>query len=341
MLTVLTQPSQQNALQQHALWTSQFAQQGNAYQHPGYGQAYPGFCVAVWQTDRLQVWHPVIITPLPPHAQPSGHPTLHDAQSPFGVGGPIVIGKPTHITQELPQFWQAWQHWCQQHHVIAELVRFDPLQQNHTPWAGLLSQASPKDTLWINLTHPLVFAHRCQRNLTKALQMGVTATYNNWADWPAFVNTYTQLMASKPDGQSYCWPNSTMTTLQQHAQHGDGVLQSVWHQGQYVGGSLFLTDAGGRAYYHLGAITPAGKAVKASHASLAGMLQHLHAIGYTACFLGGGVQPNDSLQAYKAQFTLQPPQPYIIGTAVHHQAAYNAVKAHTGQVKPPRILWYR
>jgi hypothetical protein len=312
-------------------WTSSFSAQANVYQHPAYGQAYPGFVVAHWQANNGEIWHPVTVAPIP------SQPDLQVAETPYGVGGPVVVGQP-----DKADFWQAWQTWCHSHTVIAELVRFDPLQQNHKPWQGVITQVATKPTYWVDTTRPVTLSNRCSRNVRKATSNGLRVTYQQWTvEWPLFMVTYHQLMASKVGGYRYCWPNTTMSLLRQFGENGFGVLQGLWHDELgYLGGTLFLTY-GGCAYYHLGAITPEGKRLKGSNLALAAMLDYCHRHGQKRCFLGGGLTTGDSLDAFKAQFSHEPPLPYVIGRHIHVPAAYHTLREQAGQpLDCPVMFWH-
>jgi hypothetical protein len=348
----------------------------SAYACPDYGQLYEGFGVATWQSPDLQVWHPVICQPLPPKAQQalvSSHetstpatptpekPVYKDAETPYGVGGPWLVksltGKAVGTPSALSQFWQAWHAYCQTQHIMAELIRFDPLTQSHQAFIALstpkIAMHEVKSVFTLPLGPPEVLlaelTPHLRRDYHRAERLGVNIAENSSDYQAAWQVLYQDTMQQKHAAPQ--WQGSpaffkrlfTLLAQGQKVQKGQGVLLHATQGKHYLGGALFLFNpsAGSTtAYYHLSALTPEGKRLGAGVKLIVAGALHLYAQGATQLFLGGGVQKGDSLEGFKRRFSPNTVYPYTIGTCLHLPQAHKKVCKHVG-VTPTHVFAYR
>jgi hypothetical protein len=329
--TVLTTLSELDTYWQH---TWHHVAETSPYHLPTYLAANKHVLVAIWDSPALKVWHPVVLNPIP-------DTSAWDAQSPYGLSGPLTQGSAAGKTQ-LAMFWQEWQQYCQQHTIWCELIRFNPLLGNHTDWQHLVTLVNPKGTVCV---HPDSRYHaRLKRGIRQATNTGLTALYNDWSDWPCFIAQYHQLMQAKQTDAVYFFDQAVWDSLMTLIHAGHGFFQSIRHDGVCLGGAIFLLG-NGCGYYHVGAISPKGKALKGSPFSLAHGIAYAQQLGATTVMLGGGLQANDSLQAFKQQFAHQAPlHPYWIGTVIHKPDDYVAYKTRwmaTHHASAERLFFYQ
>jgi hypothetical protein len=307
--------------------------QASPYHHPTYGQLATGpdgqFQVVLWEHAGVTVWHPVLVNPIP-------NSTWWDAESPYGLNGPLlaVNGIPAE-TADINPFWLAWQQHCHQHHIVAEFVRFNPLLQNHAPWSACFQTFSPKPTVCVSQG---AYHTRLQRGLKQAQKNGLVSQINHWPAWPTFTQCYSQLMTEKNSATCYQFNAPYWQGLKQFIEAGHGFFLTVSQNHTCFGGVIFLT-AGAHAYYHLGAISSAGKTLKGSPFALAQAIDYAQQNGATQVMLGGGLTADDSLQLFKQQFAPhQPLMPYIVGKTIHLPDHYQQLRQQHGLANPPDIV---
>ena len=128
--------------QERQQWLAAFeqlpAERQDVYFLPEYLRPFEEFmgveaCCAVCRSDNAILLYPFLKSAVRPAEDSSNVERLHDIESAYGYGGPVV-----NVAGEAPTFLQdAWRNlaeWCSIERVVSEFVRFHPLLDN-VRWA--------------------------------------------------------------------------------------------------------------------------------------------------------------------------------------------------------------
>jgi lipid II:glycine glycyltransferase (peptidoglycan interpeptide bridge formation enzyme) len=135
-------------------------------------------------------------------------------------------------------------------------------------------------------------------------------------------------------GEFYLFPQEYYRALRDGLRECLGVALAL-HDGEPVGGALFLTDRR-FAHYHLSGTTAAGRELKAGTLLVHAGAEWARSQGCELLHLGGGTSGADSLFAFKKSFGGET-FTYAFATLVADQKRYDAlVTRRSEESEPPR-----
>lgn len=134
----------------------------------------------VYEEDEKIYFHPYMIKPITKVGSVYLEPGFFDIQSVFGYTGPIVNTNDHSFIEAANNIFEEY---CKQRGIIAELIRFNPLLENHylSSSSDFLEVIPLKEYVYLDLTQPddIIFRnyrHALRKNINQAKQ------YLNW-DW--------------------------------------------------------------------------------------------------------------------------------------------------------------
>lgn len=269
-----------------------------------------------------EVWYPFHLRKIPTHWKVPGY----DITSTYGFGGPLVKGD---VPATLQTFLPYWEAFCQEQQVIAELIRFHPLRENHQHLDSYYEIKQAKEVVWVDLTasEETLWAqlHAQKRwDLKKAATKDLCFTTDK-GHFEAFKHLYQQNMQAKHAKNFYHFPDAFYQALQQDLPQEDIWLHSVLHQNKVASSALFLAS-GKTVYYFLAGNAAEARELHSSPYLLWQTFLQAKALGYEKLFLGGGLTHHDSLYQFKRRFSPHV-APYLVGTRIHDAARYSALKS--------------
>ena len=304
----------------------------DVYYRPGYCAAYEaaghGRVVAVATEHAL---FPLQLRPLP-----FGEDGF-DAVTPYGYGGALLTepGRRADPRQ--------LRDWCVSNRVVSCLLRLHPL-------LGGPGQLSENDVPDVEVReHGPTTAVDLRRidpetgrlaGLSKGRKADLTIARRELElEWAAadealeqFRRVYDSTMARLGAGEFYLFPSEYYRALAAGLGERLG-LALARHQGEVVGGALFLADRR-FAHYHLSGTTEKGRELKAGTLLVHAGAEWAAARGCELLHLGGGTSGADSLFAFKKTFGGET-FTYAFATLVADAERYGALVARRSEGGAP------
>lgn len=262
-----------------------------------------------------------------------------DWQSAYGYGGPVAHGLSA-ATLELA--WREIDGDARDHRVVAEFVRFHPMEGNEVLYPG--DSRRDRAVVCIDLSVPDLLASysgRARTSIRKAERLGLTTAWESAEDARRrFPDFYRESMREIGATDFYMFGDDYFEALL--ALPGARVL-SVFQGEERLSMGLFLSGPA-QMEYHLSGTTPAGRAVGATNLLLHGAADAGQRRGLQRLYLGGGVsaREDDPLLKFKSSFA-PPDFGFCIGYRVHDRAAYDRLRVRHAALasKSNRVLFYR
>lgn len=252
-----------------------------------------------------------------------------DAESVYGYSGPLcaAVGPEAGFRKAA---WGAFESWCREHGLVAEFVRFNPLNDTSAMSRNVLIQrdrytvvldlSGSEADLWQRYS-------KTHRNMVrKALRVGLKAGLAMGWGYAIFQDLYRRTMEHNRASAYYLFGEPYFARLQSGL--GDNLRLFVVRDGARVVASAIFMLYGDRMHYHLAGSDPdyAGNGDN-------NLLLHTAALwgqgnGYRWLHLGGGRTnaADDSLLRFKASVSRER-LPFFTGRRVHIPAAYDALCA--------------
>ena len=245
-----------------------------------------------------------------------------DVTTPYGYGGPVARAGGAEA------FYAAYQDWCRERGVVSTFVRFHPLYAN-ARYARLPTEPLGPTVAWrlhgdglFERLHP---HHR--RVIRKTQAAGLEVTVSEDPRLEEFVALYERTMARLEADSFYLFTGAYWNSLRSLA----CVLVEARLAGE-LAASVLCFASSPWLHYHLGASSDAGRRLGASNLALYEAACWGRERGYTLLHLGGGVGGRrDSLFEFKRRFDPGAPElEFVVGKAVHDEAAYQGLAAARG-----------
>jgi serine/alanine adding enzyme len=245
-----------------------------------------------------------------------------DLTSAYGFGGPSGPGE-----------WRAaFREECARRGVVSEFVRYHPVRRNQRFAGDDVELTRVQEMVVLDLAvddEELVrrMVPQARNKLRKAIRAGLRAVPSR--DLDRFHAVYSDAMREIGADPSYLFGPEYFRALDGL---GDGLL--MLDTGPAC--ALFLCGAGAMHYF-LAASTAEGRRSAAANLVIYEAMRIARDAGLSVLNLGGGLREGDALAAFKRSFG-PGREPYVIGSAVHDQAAYAALSAAAGAAADERFF---
>jgi len=314
-----------------------------AYELNGDGKA----CAFVAEEGSHILFYPFFMRPIEKVGSKPMCETWYDIETVYGYSGPLCT---TTDMIFLAGAWTAFATWCQESHIVAEFVRFNPLMQNYL-YMDPSCVVRDRETVIVRLDcseeelwegYPSV-----QRNMVrKALKMNmVCEKISPTKGLSVFKGLYGETMDRIEADQYYRFSDAYFNHLS-HALGEKIDLFIVQYENRVVAAALLLVN-GDRIHYHLAGSDAHYRKYAPNNLLLHTVAQWGHKNGFRYLHLGGGrtAAPDDALFRFKASIS-RLRLPFHIGRRVHNQNVYERLCAEWMQqmdvkVRPPYFLLYR
>ena len=288
-----------------------------------------------FELDGQRFLHSALMCPIPGIE-------YFDLQSPFGFGGGPLWTENT-SSSFFNECKKAYLEWCQKSKILAEFVRFFPLNKSKQLYFGHTIQLRP--TLWVNLGQKNLiqtYTARTRTAIKETLASGIQIQWNqNTALSADFYPLYVETMKNLGSVALSKFPEAYFQIL---TQNNNIHYVECRMKGQLLGGALFLHHD---SFFdlHLFASIFEGTQFNVLGALLHSGFLKGQELGCRMSHIGGGLGSKfgDPLYSFKTTFACKE-APYFIGTQILNKPVYEAMKTiwteQNGQ-EPDRVLFYR
>jgi hypothetical protein len=314
------------------------------YEENGDGKA----CAFLAKHDDQVLLYPFLVRPIKKARPKSIQTPWYDIETVYGYSGPLCT---TTNTSFLAKAWSAFADWCQESHIIAEFIRFNPLVGNHRYVTDTCNVILDRETVVLNLdcsTRDLWDSYpSVQRNMVrKAIKRGLCSEEMSTTEaLGAFQELYAKTMDRAKARDYYYFSDIYFHNLHSLL-HEKLKLFVVQDQGHVVAGALFLCHDD-KIHYHLSGSDPAYRKVAPTNYLLHTVARWGQEHGFRYLHLGGGRtnSSHDSLLRFKTSISRSRLM-FHIGTRVHNQQVYDSLctewmHKHKTTKRPSYFLLYR
>ena len=228
-----------------------------------------------------------------------------DLITPYGYGGPEIIGELT--SEELNDAKRSFRQWAMRQKIVSELIRFNPLTENHKRVAEWTKTEFIRHTTSIDLRPSVeeimqTFHKKNRSMIRKSLASELMVRRGSKEDLPTFIRLYYQTMDRKDASSHYYFTPEYFEQLFQPTELCEPLLLIAEWQGEAVGGYFVLL---GNEYAHghlIGCQRDEHKLFPNQRLEYEAIL-HSKSAGMVEQHLGGGYKERDSLFESKCRYT--------------------------------------
>lgn len=248
--------------------------------------------------------------------------SLFDIQSPYGYGGPIIIGDEKFKRRVTDKYLE----WCKDNNILVEFIRFHPMLKNEETYYG--EKVFNRSTVYINLRESSIiksFSTRVRTAIKKAKKNNVTISFlKNNVNIDAFIEIYNKLMTDKHTTETYFFDKDYYINLLKNP--ATVLVSALDVNKNIIASSMFFLNEK-ISEYHLSASTEVGKELSATHLILYEFAEYAKKHNCEFLYLGGGnsSEENNSLLFFKKGFSKKE-LPYYIGYTIHFEKMYADLK---------------
>lgn len=247
---------------------------------------------------------------------------LYDFETPYGYGGPIVIGDFSKKEQE--KFKEELKLYCIEHGVVSQFVRFYPLLNNWV-YSGIFDELKElKETVFIDTENEEnIFKNMDSKNrnmVRKAIKNEITIVQDKGERLDDFIRIYEHTMQMHDADEYYTFKRGYFEYLIEHMRDNVCFFYAIYKE-QIISASMFFYNKD-IMHYHLSGTEPEFR-----HLAAANLLLYEAAVwaaqnNISKLHLGGGMTKGDSLFGFKKQFNKYGQVPFVIGKTVFMMDKY-------------------
>ena len=298
----------------------------------------------IYTADASIFFYPFLLQSVP------SHPGLFDITTAYGYGGPICnVADAEFIADAYANFRSE----ARQRGVIAELVKFHPLLENHRVVVNELTRVIPVcPIVYVDLTidpqyrWEKIYTHANRKNIKKALRANVTVQMvAGDAEWAAFRRLYADTMVANSAGDFYHFSDEYLSRIRERlaSKH---ILVTATLDGEVVAAMIVLL---GTRYAHCHLIGTDRDALPlgVNHLLHHELILWCAGRGYQQLVIGGGRgnDDDDSLLRFKRNFSDATASFFvgesILSDAQYHDVCEEWVRANPARSQSDRVLCYR
>ena len=293
------------------------------FAHPEYVKLFARDCdrsiCAVQESPDGLILLPMILRPLSVEAWAGADNPYYDLVSPYGFGGPYVMGR-----YDMEDFWSQFQRWAVELGAISAFFRFSPFAADIKDYidavevsGGNVIRSLPegKEGIWKDYKQ-LVRTHvKC------AKQNGVTVEFDDTgATLETFIRLYYQTMQRCQATQQYYFPEGFFRKITTNLT-GQFFLCQAMYQGEVIASYLVLVSQE-NIYYFLAGSDENFFKLRPNQYLTTEVFQWGIEHGKKCCVLGGGYEGYDGVFQYKKAFAPSGVVPFLVGKHIFNINEY-------------------
>lgn len=252
----------------------------------------------------------------------------YDIVTPYGYGGPY-IEKCTNKTKLLEDYETAFKTYCQENNIVAEFVRFHPIEKNYEDFKEIYHATFNRYTLATNLKDyddPISseFSKSCRKTIRHVLSNGITfKMLENPDDLSEFIKIYYLNMNRKEADDYYFFDKEYFNNILKYFKKNIVLAQAIYQDKIIASGLYFISHK--TIHAHL-----SGTDTEYLSLSPAYILKYGTALwgkehGYNYIHYGGGTSTSleDPLYMFKSKFAKNTKFEFWIGKKIWNEEIYN------------------
>lgn len=257
----------------------------------------------------------------------------YDIISPYGYGGIYISKAVAREPDFIRRFKDEFNNYCIENNVVAEFIRFHPLQKNYMFFRDFYSLRHVNDNVYVDLRQAdgdilKNIAKRHRYCIRKARAKGININFND--DFKS-IDDFIKLYKATNDGNKaivfYYFGKDFFNKLRGF--FGNKVrLVTASLDNKIISTALFIFDEK-EVYYFLSGTNKLGYDVLAGHLLLNEAIFKAKQEGKKLFNLGGGLKKNDSVFLFKSGFS-NTTAPYYVGTAIRMPDIYKKLLDMSG-----------
>ncbi|MGN0141599.1 MAG: lipid II:glycine glycyltransferase FemX [Roseburia sp.] len=270
-------------------------------------------CYVVMQED---------ISTFPPLSDYLEKGKCYDWSTPYGYGGPLVDGE---ITENwMRRFLGDLSAWCHEHGVITQFLRYHPLQQNQRLMEEISDVLYMKKTVYVDTTDKeIIFQNMTPNNrnmVRKAIKNGVQIVTDHGERLDEFIEIYEKTMQKHHAAEYYYFEKQYFEYLRDYMKENVIFFYAVYQE-KTISASIFFYNAQ-YMHYHLSGTLQEYRNLAAANLLLSRAAEWAAEHGIGRLHLGGGVEAEDSLLAFKKHFNRNGLIDFCIGRTIFDEEMY-------------------
>lgn len=246
-----------------------------------------------------------------------------DLQTPYGYGGPLVDGMFSVYSQQA--FLNELLEYCESEHIVSQFVRFHPLLNNHKEFSIITQSRYLHDTIFMDTSSvDLIFSNMDSKNrnmVRKANNAGIQVVKRPMGDYQALFEMYRETMRRHGADEYYYFREKYFDFLKSALKENAAIFYAMLDD-RPVAGAVFLFHEK-TMHYHLASVAQEYRSLAAGNLLLYEAAIWAAQNGIGRLHLGGGLNANDSLFAFKKQFNKSGRLPFYIGRTVFCKQTYD------------------
>lgn len=258
-----------------------------------------------------------------------------DLVTPYGYGGPVISRLEKDKTMLLKNFYNAFEAYCFENHIVSEFVRFHPMIRNDLDFGAMYHAEFDRYTVGTNLTgdDPVKseFTKRCRKNIRQALNKGVTYRVTKSPEnIDIFQKIYYSTMKRNDASEYYYFEDAYFKELLSAYNENLLLVEALFEEKTIAAGVYMLSE--GVIHIHL-----SGTLTEYLYLSPAYILRYAATLwgkenGYHMIHHGGGRTNSleDGLFKFKEQFGGSTRLKFYIGKKIWNQDAYDELSKNVG-----------
>lgn len=257
----------------------------------------------------------------------------YDVVSPYGYGGIYISEKAKQDPDFILNFKNKFNDYCAENNIVAEFIRFHPLQKNHEFFKDFYSLKYVNDNVYVDLKQAegdilKNIAKRHRYCIRKAKAKGVNIDFkDNFENIDDFIKLYEETNNKNKTIPFYYFGKEFFDKMRDF--FGNKIrLVTASLDNKIISAALFIIDEK-EVYYFLSGTNKLGYDVFAGHLLLHEAIFKAKQEGKGLFNLGGGLKKNDSVFLFKSGFSNKI-VPYYIGTAIRIPDIYKKLLDKSG-----------
>ncbi|MEN3045235.1 MAG: hypothetical protein ABDH37_08520 [Candidatus Hydrothermales bacterium] len=241
-----------------------------------------------------------------------------DITSPYGVGGPLLVGKIKNLSKMIEDFFKDSK-------VISEFVRFHPLIENYKNFEGIYTLIKVSSIVYVDfldfkgeeeMFKSLRENHR--RNINYAIRESFEIKINYPENfYELFYDKYIETMRNKMAEKRHFFPKSFFEKIK----NINGVeFWLLFKDGLFITGDIFLKKYPYSSYFLGSGFSSKLKGL--NHFLIYSFMKDVFRKNFRFLMLGGGVGKDDSLFHFKLGFSRRIKN-YFISKKIYFEKIYN------------------
>lgn len=233
-------------------------------------------------------------------------------------------------------------NWCQQHRIVAEFIRENPLLGEKDRYYRNISHSIVRQNVYAHTNESYKIGSRsARRNVNKAIRGGLEIVVDNHLDTiENFSRLYLRTAKRLKMDRYYYFDHGYFRAVRQHLKPWSRIINIVTDGRAVAAALIFLSS--GYATYHLSCSDERHLNCYPNDLLLKAVVEASIKDGVDFLSLGGGMSTNsgDSLFAFKRRFGTEV-HPVYIGKRVHQEYKYDYLCGQWEKEHPNLVEHYR